>query len=750
MSGVIEKLLDKTIATGASDLFVNSSKAPSCRKAGELVKISDEIVSSKDIDAFRTRVILPEFEKIYREKGSWDSGFTTAAGQRFRINFYMSQGLPSLAARPLSSGSGLDFAKLNLPSVIKEFAEARRGLILIAGSAGSGKSTSMSAIVNYINNNYPRHIVSIEDPIEFIHRDVKSVISQREVGADTCSFAEALKNVVRESPDVIVIGEMRDLDTMKTAVSAALTGHLVISTIHTADTIQSIERIINYYPDHLRQQASDDLALALVGIIAQRLVPAKDGSLIPACEVLKATPLVRNLVSGRNFSDLENSLRRGAEEGMITFTRAIADRCKTGKISLEAGAAAATNREEFMLLVQGMESGIETFRDVFKDSELSPDASINMKKLLHSAVVNKASDLIISAGCRPVLRVDGDLNELDTEIMTPSITKKLLFSIINQHQRVLFEDTRELDFALTVTLPMKSEDGTVTESVHRFRVNAFYQRGNVSMAARVINQKIPSPEVLGIPQAVMDFAEKKQGLVLVTGPTGHGKSTTLASLIGRINSKRSCHIITVEDPIEFVHENNQAVIEQREVNSDTLSFANSLKYVLRQDPDVILVGEMRDNETIAAALTAAETGHLVFATLHTNDAPQSIDRIVDSFPQHQQNQIRLQLAACILGIISQRLIPLKSGEGRVAAFEVLSGTPAIKALVRDGKTHQIKTTMQTSSKDGMITMEKALGNLYSKNLISRKDMMSYMHISEELPTPDLAAAMTKVQQIEKS
>lgn len=746
MSGVIEKLLDKTIEIGASDLFVNSCKAPSCRKTGDLVKISDEIIKSTDVDAFRTRVILPEFEKIYREKGAWDSGFTTVSGQRFRINFYMSQNLPAFAARPLQSGNKLDFSALNLPSVIKEFAEARRGLILIAGAAGSGKSTSMSAIVNYINNHYPRHIVSIEDPIEFIHRDVKSVVSQREVGADTCSFAEALKNVVRESPDVIVIGEMRDLDTMKTAVSAALTGHLVISTIHTADTIQSIERIVNYYPDHLRQQAADDLSLALVGIVAQRLIPAKDGSLMPACEVLKATPLVRNLISGRNFNELENSLRRGSEEGMITFTRAIAERCKTGKISLEAGAAAATNMEEFMLLVQGMESGIETFRDVFKDAELSPDASVNMKKLLHSAVVNKASDLIVSAGCRPVLRVDGDLNELDTEILTPTITKKLLFSIINQHQRVLFEDTRELDFALTVSLPLKGQDGSVTESVHRFRVNAFYQRGNVSMAARVINQEIPSPEALGIPAAVMAFAEKKQGLVLVTGPTGHGKSTTLASLIDKINSKRSCHIITVEDPIEFVHENKHAVIEQREVNSDTLSFSNSLKYVLRQDPDVILVGEMRDNETIAAALTAAETGHLVFATLHTNDAPQSIDRIVDSFPQHQQNQIRLQLAACILGIISQRLIPLKSGEGRVAAFEVLAGTPAVKALVREGKTHQIKTTMQTSSKDGMITMEKALGELYSKNLISRKDMMSYMHISEELPTSTIEAALDKIKK----
>ncbi|OGV31657.1 MAG: hypothetical protein A2020_05715 [Lentisphaerae bacterium GWF2_45_14] len=750
MDGIIEKLMDKTISLGASDLFICSGKAPSCRKSGELVKVSEDIINSADIDSFRVRILLPDFEKIYSEKGAWDSGFTGSSGQRFRINFYVSQGLPALAARPLPSASGLEFSNLNLPEAIKDFAEAKRGLILIAGSSGSGKSTTMSAIVNYINKNYARHVVSIEDPIEFIHNDLKSVISQREVGTDTYSFAEALRNVVRESPDVIVIGEMRDLDTMQTAVNAALTGHLVISTIHTADTIQSIERIINYYPDHLRQQASDDLSLALVGIIAQRLIPSKDGSLLPSCEILKATPLVRNLISSRNFGDLENVLRRGAEDGMTTFTRAISELCKSGKISIEAGAVAATNREELMLLVQGMESGIETFRDLFKDGDLGSGDSVNMKKLLHSAVSNKASDLIISAGCRPVLRVDGDLNELETEVLTASVTKKLLFSIVNQHQRVLFEDSRELDFALTVSLPLKSPDGNVSESVHRFRINAFYQRGNVSMAARVINQKIPSPESLGIPGPITEFADKKQGLVLVTGPTGHGKSTTLASLIDRINSRRSCHIITVEDPIEFVHENKLAVIEQREVHSDTLSFANSLKYVLRQDPDVILVGEMRDNETIAAALTAAETGHLVFATLHTNDAPQSIDRIVDSFPQHQQNQIRIQLAACVLGIVSQRLIPLKSGDGRVAVFEVLSGTSAVKALIREGKTHQIKSIMQTSSKSGMITMEKALGELYSKNIISRKDMMSYTHISDDPPPPPPTLESNPNQKSENS
>ncbi len=232
-----------------------------------------------------------------------------------------------------------------------------------------------------------------------------------------------------------------------------------------------------------------------------------------------------------------------------------------------------------------------------------------------------------------------------------------------------------------------------------------------------------------IPSAIVKLAEKQSGLVLVTGPTGHGKSTTLAALIDLINKKRKCHIITIEDPIEYVHKNNNAVIEQREVNADTKSFKEALKYVLRQDPDVILIGEMRDHETIAAALTAAETGHLVFATLHTNSAPQSVDRIIDSFPAMQQDQIRLQLAETILGILSQRLVPTRDESRRVAAFEVLIGTHAVKSLIREGKTNHIQSVIETSYKDGMITMDKAFGDLYRQDLISRQTLASMSRLA---------------------
>jgi twitching motility protein PilT len=717
------------IQNKASDLFVTADKVPHARTLNKVVPISSDAVSEASINAFRQKVLLPAAEKSYQENGSFDAGLTLEDGLRFRINFLMQQGKPAFVARPVPSGDDLSFEALNLPLAMKAFADSARGLFLIAGAAGSGKSTTMAAMVNHINNNYSKHIVTIEDPIEFVHNDKNCFITQREVGADTASFSEALKNVVRESPDVILIGEMRDLDTMQTAITAALTGHLVISTIHTADTIQAVERIINHFPEHLRQQAADDLSLALIGVAAQRLLPSRKGGLIPVNEILKATPLARNLIAQRNFRELENTIRRGQEDGMINFNRALSELYKSKKISIEEGAAISTNREEFLLLADGMESGIETFRGEFASEANSGDDEINMKRLLHSAVANGASDLILTVGSRPCVRFQGEINELASEPLSPGDTKKLLYSIINQRQRADFEESRELDFALTVN--MKRTDKKETEA-HRFRVNAFYQRGNIAIAIRVINQAIPPPESLGIPPAVVSMADKKQGLILVTGPTGHGKSTTMASLVDRINKKRACHIITIEDPIEYVHPNKKAVVEQREVHADTLSFSSALKYVLRQDPDVILVGEMRDTETIASALTAAETGHLVMATLHTNDAPQSVDRIIDSFPAHQQNQIRLQLSSALLGIISQRLLPKRDSSGRVAAFEILAGTHGAKALIREGKTHQLRSVMETGAREGMITMEKALTELYNRNIISRETMESYLVMSKRV------------------
>ncbi|MFA6292723.1 MAG: PilT/PilU family type 4a pilus ATPase, partial [Victivallales bacterium] len=500
---MISELLGKMAAQGASDLFVSAGKIPYVRVSTLIQPLNVPPVPATEIERFRMEILSPESETKYQQAGSVDTGFSLD-GVRYRINFLLQQGQPGLVARLVPSGE-LDFAYLNLPRTLAEFAERPRGLVLIVGAAGSGKSTTMAAMLNHINAKFAKHIVTIEDPIEFVHSEKKSLITQREIGADSSSFAEALRNVVRESPDVIFIGEMRDLETMQIAISAALTGHLVISTVHTANVIQCIERIVNNFPEHLREQAAADLSLAVEGIVAQRLVPKADGDgMVPAVEILKGTPLVRRVIAGRHFSDLEDMIKRGSEDGMQTFSRALAELCKSGKITLEAGSTAATNREEFILLVQGMESGVDTFRaDI--DIEAQDEKVINMKRLLHSAVSNGASDLLITAGSCPCLRIDGELKPLATDPLSASDTKRLLFSLLNSKQREIFEERREIDFALSINIHRKDEGGQIQIMPYRFRLNGFYQRGSVATAIRVIPKGIPTPEELGLPKTLVNM-----------------------------------------------------------------------------------------------------------------------------------------------------------------------------------------------------------------------------------------------------
>ena len=716
----IEALLLAMDEQGASDLFIEQGKRPRYRIAGQVPESDLPVIDDREFTAFiHTR--LPAWAgKTFEESRDLDIGLSLNSGERFRLNLYYERNTPALVARRVPSGE-LDFETLRLPEAVHRLADAPRGLVLITGATGSGKSTTMAAILHYINEQYTRHIVTIEDPIEFVHRDLGSVVSQREVGHDTRDFSKGLRHALRQSPDVLFIGEMRDSETMQTAISAALTGHLVISTLHTADATQTLERIVNGYPEHLRDQVALDLSLALVGVVAQRLLPVPDGSTrVPAVEILLVTPRVQRIIAERRLGDIEEVMKTGGAEGMQSFTQALTDLWRSGTISVEAGCAAASNREEFLLAIGGMETGVGTLPSPRVEEGPS---RFTMNKLLKAAVRNNASDLLISAGVPPMLRIDGDLFEVSGSNLSGEDTRRLLFSVLTPSRRAQFEEDKELDLALSIETEPDDDEPPVRR---RFRVNGFYQKGQISCALRVIPDRIPKPEELGLPKALLRIAERLQGLVLVTGPTGHGKTTTLASVINLINQRRACHIITVEDPIEYVHTCHLALVEQREVHADTASFHNALKYILRQDPDVIMIGEMRDQETIAAALTAAETGHLVLATLHTNDAVQTIDRIIDVFPPHQQNQVRTQLAASLLGVFAQRLLPCRKGKGRVAAFEIMLANTAVRSLIRDNKTHQIPSAIETGAKEGMITFERALQTLHQRSIINRQDMVAIL------------------------
>ena len=349
-----------------------------------------------------------------------------------------------------------------------------------------------------------------------------------------------------------------------------------------------------------------------------------------------------------------------------------------------------------------------------------PAIGINLRTLLEEMVSLGASDLHIVAGENPKLRIDGEMTSARTGgVLTPKDTLQLAYSVLTENQKKRFEMEDELDFSFGIA------------SLARFRGNCFRQRGCVSMVIRQIPFSIKTFQDLGLPASIARMAEKPRGLVLVTGPTGSGKSTTLAAMIDKINRERKGHIITVEDPIEFIHKHQGCLINQREVGTDTKSFANALKYALREDPDVILIGEMRDLETIQAALTIAETGHLAFATLHTNSAAEAINRIIDVFPSHQQSQVRAQLAFVLEGIITQTLVPRATGRGRAMAAEVLVVTPAIRALIRDDKVHQIYSSMQSGKKFGMQTLNDALYALYMSKDISLDEALRVTNSQDE-------------------
>lgn len=331
-----------------------------------------------------------------------------------------------------------------------------------------------------------------------------------------------------------------------------------------------------------------------------------------------------------------------------------------------------------------------------------------IEEIMRTAKEAGASDVHITVGIPPKMRVNGNLITMNYSKMMPADTLEVLLEIMTESQREKFEDRGEYDMSFSIP------------ELGRYRVNAYKQRGSVALALRLVGTQVPSPESLGVPESVINLYERKRGLILVTGPTGSGKSTTLAAIIDKINNNRDAHVITLEDPIEYLHQHKMAMVNQREIGLDSQNYANALRAALREDPDVILVGEMRDFETISVAITAAETGHLVLSTLHTIGAASTVDRVIDVFPPHQQQQIRVQFANVLEAVISQQLIPTMDGRGRVAAFEVMHANHAVRNLIREGKSHQLVSVMQTNRKMGMITMDESITQLFYEGKIDRE------------------------------
>ncbi len=586
----IDQMLAAMERWGTSDLFVCEHKPPAVRLHGQVVPLELAVTTPEAMDTFlRQHIPEPAYARFQRT-GDLDVGYTLGDKRRFRLNLAREQGRTSLVARAIPTGD-IELEKLGLPAAVGELAALNRGLILVTGATGSGKSTTLAALIHRINCERAVHIVTIEEPIEFIHEDRKARVTQREVGVDTASFEMALRQVLRESPDVILIGELRDLTTIHTALQAALTGHLVLASLHTIDAAQTLQRILSYFPEHNRSQIALDLSLSLRAIVSQRLIPRADGKgRAAALELLTVGSAAGRLIREQRHDDLQDLMKGSIDPAVVPFDRSLLELYRAQIVDYATGVAYATNGEEFALATRGMSTGVATFRGPSQ----SVATRLDMQTLLRLMLERKASDLHLSVEQPPVFRIYGDLQpETGMGPLTAADLRILLYSILTVRQRGTYELERELDFSLSL------EDG------QRFRVNAYYERGNMAAAFRAISSHIPDPAELGLPPVVLEMGDEPQGLLLVVGPTGSGKTTTLACLIDRINRAKDGHIMTVEDPIEYTHRSIRATVHQREVGADTVSFASALKYILRQDPDVVLVGELRDLETIGSAMTAA-------------------------------------------------------------------------------------------------------------------------------------------------
>lgn len=714
----IESFFDAAVKFKASDLFLSAGKPPSFRVNGAISKAENiPPLTADDLNAFRSSVISKEGENNYSQTGGADASFQHN-GNRFRINFFASVNGPCLVARPIKDGAGTSFASLNLPeNIMQKIASTPRGMIIVTGTTGSGKSTTMSAMINYINTHMNKHILTLEDPIEFIHQDKASLISQREIGNLKGGFPEALRYALRENPDVIVIGEIRDPETVSTAIAAALTGHLVISTMHTSDATSAIERILEMFPEGEKETVASSIAAALETVIAQRLVKRKDGNgMIPVLDILLGTGTVKKLIAKQLFNDLEQAMRLGSNFGMTTFNQSLIKLIRSNQVELSDALKASDSPDELQLMFRGMNT-TETAEKVYSGIAGSKE-QIDMKDLFKAAVKAGASDLIVTTGIPPQLKISGQLAALDLPPLAGNDVQKLVYSLLSKRQRISLEEKLDIDFALTVNI--------TGSTPRRFRLNAFFQKGNAALVGRLISDVIPTPQMIGLPPVLSALMQKKQGLILVTGPTGSGKSTTLASLLDEVNHRDSKHIITIEDPVEYVYSHHRSIIEQREIGADALDFASGLRSAMRQAPDIIMVGELRDIETISAAITAAETGHLVLGTLHSNNTCQTVERIIDSFPAGQQSQIRQQFAGSLLAVVAQRLLPRRDIPGkRIGVYEIMVGTTAVKALIRDNKTHQLMSAIESSAGDGMISMAHCLDNYLNSGIISEADRKNF-------------------------
>ncbi len=620
---------------------------------------------------------------------------------------------------------------IGLPESLWEITTYSQGLILVTGPAGCGKTTTLAALVDRINETQRGHILTVEDPIEYVHTNKESLVNQREVPAHSRSFAKALRQSLREDPDVILVGEMRDLETISLAITASETGHLVLATLHTTTASSTVDRIINAFPPDQQGQIRMMVSDSLKAVISQSLLPRRDGQgRVAAYEILRNTPNVggldprlqdlpdpdRDADRGRRGHDADGRRAAPAGPGRLDRSpRGLRPRdAQGGPGAVPAGRGG---------------SGVVSTPAPRSEARRRRAAGNRIDRFLPILPKRSGSDLHLSVGSPPIIRIDGELERMRYRALSDGDFYNLVGPITPPAIWKTFQETGDVDFAYQM-----GEEA-------RFRVNLLQQERGSAAVFRLIPSRVPTAEDLNLPPPVAALYAVQRGMILVTGPTGSGKSTSLAAILDRMNKRLAHHVITIEDPIEFIHTNDKSIFTQREIGPDVPSFAEGVKAAIREDPDALLVGEMRDLETMRMALTAAETGLLVFATVHTNSAAKAVDRIIDAFPAQEQEQVRIVLSEVLRGVVAQQLLRKKGG-GRVPAFEILLGSTALSNAIREGKTSNINNQIQTGKSKGMISMDQSLTELVRNGVVEGDEALERAIDKESFKTFSGGAAET--------
>lgn len=635
----ISDLLAFSTKNNASDLHLSAGLPPMIRVDGDIRRINMPELEHKEVRAMIYDIMNDKQRRDLEEFLEVDFSFELPGTARFRVNAFNQDRGAAAVFRTIPVDI-LTLEDLGCPQSFKEIINVPRGIVLVTGPTGSGKSTTLAALIDYKNDHVYEHILTIEDPIEFVHKSKNRLINQREVHKHTHGFSEALRVALREDPDIILVGEMRDLETIRLALTAAETGHLVFGTLHTSSAAKTIDRIIDVFPEGEKGMVRSMLSESLRAVIAQTLMKKIGGGRIAAWEIMTDTPAIRNLIREDKIAQMYSTIQTSRKDGMQTLDQ-------------------------------------------------------HMTEQVQAASKGRLSN---------------------------TQTLEIVLGIMTAEQKEEFQATNECQFAIQ------------RHDIGRFRASAFTQRGSAGMVLRRIESKIPTTEELGIPPILDELAMTKRGLIIFVGATGTGKSTSLAAMVGyrNNNSNSSGHIITIEDPIEYLHNHAGCVVSQREVGIDTKSYEVALKNTLRQAPDVILIGEIRTRETMNHSIAFAETGHLCLSTLHANNANQALDRIIHFFPEDAHKQLFMDLSLNLKALIAQQLVPTMDGKGRKAVVEILINTPLASDYIRKGDVHKLKDLMKKSPEHGVQTFDQALYELYKEGEISYENALIYADSKNEV------------------